>query len=177
MKKIIFVFICLISFLYQETEAKTQIDSLLEEVDLRIERKPQYLAEKMRRIENLKTKIALARSDSERFDDSYRLFQEYRTFSMDTSLLIARQCRQTASSIDSDSIKWLALIMEAEAQKGMGLYDQSLGILGSLPPGAREMFKSRIFNRYVSIYYSLYDHTYPRNDAESGFPTKTAMKR
>lgn len=166
MKKIIFVFICLISFLYQKTEAKTQIDSLLEEVDLRIERKPQYLAEKMRRIENLKTKIALARSDSERFDDSYRLFQEYRTFSMDTSLLIARQCRQTASSIDSDSIKWLASIMEAEALKGMGLYDQSLGILGSLPPGAREMFKSRIFNRYVSIYYSLYDHTYPRNDAE-----------
>lgn len=146
--------------------ARTQVDSLLNEVDLRIGRKSSYLADKRRTIENLETKIASSRTDRERFGNLYRLFQEYRTFSMDTSLLIARYCRETASVIDSDSIKWLAMIMESEALKGIGLYDRSLEILRGLPREAREMFKSRILNRYVSIYYSLFENTYPRNDAE-----------
>lgn len=160
------ILILIFSFMSPKSAAKTLIDSLLSEVDSRIEQKDRYLAEKRRTIDNLQTKIASSRSERERFDNSYRLFQEYRTFSMDTSLIIARECRRIASAIESDSIRWLAMIMEAEALKGMGLYEQSLGILGQLPPGARDMFRSRILNRYVSIYYSLFENTYPRNDAE-----------
>lgn len=148
------------------TKGAVRIDSLLGEVDNRIERKPEYLAVKRRTIDNLKVKIASSRSERERFGNLYSLFQEYRTFSMDTSLIIARDCRQSSSKIDSDSIKWLAITMEAEALKGIGLYHQALALLESLPPEANDIFKSRILNRYVSIYYSLFENTYPRGDAE-----------
>lgn len=164
--RLAFILIMILLLSPLRTAAKSKIDSLLCEVDYCIENRPQYLADKRRTIDNIRTKIASSRTDRECFGNTYRLFQEYRTFSMDTSLLIARECRQIASRINSDSIRWLARIMESEALKGMGLYEQSLEILKNLPPEAREMFKSRILNRYVSIYYSLFENTYPRNDAE-----------
>lgn len=141
-------------------------DSLLLVLDEEIKQKPKHEAAKRNRIALLHRQLNNAVSDKARFDYCRRLFNEYHTFSMDTSILIARESRTIARRLNNDSIKWLAAMMEAEAQKGIGNYRDALAIMDSIPKAASIIHRNYYYNRYCSLYMSLYENTYPREDAE-----------
>lgn len=61
---------------------------------------------------------------------------------------------------------WQSRLMEVEAHKGIGNYHKALAMLDSMPAGGKKAMRNDILNRYCSIYYSLYDNTFPRSDAE-----------
>lgn len=67
--------------------------------------------------------MADADGPQERYEAMRKLFQEYRTYSMDTTLLLARRCVAQAQAMNNDSLLWNARLMEAEGQKGMGDYN------------------------------------------------------
>lgn len=141
-------------------------DSLLNVLDNEIRQKSQYEASKRGRIDALHRQLNNAVTDKARFDYCRRLFHEYHTFSMDTSIIVARECRAIARRLDNDSIKYLAAMMEAEAQKGIGNYRDALAIMDSIPKAASHIHRNYYYNRYCSLYMSLYENTYPREDAE-----------
>lgn len=144
-------------------------DSLLMVLDEEILQKPEHEAVKRNRIAHLHRQLNNAITDKARFDYCSKLFNEYCTYSMDTSIIIARECRLIANRLNNDSIKWLAAMMEAEAQKGIGNYSIALAIMDSIPKAASIVHRNPYYNRYCSLYTSLYENTYPREDAEPYF--------
>ncbi|MCD8387291.1 MAG: hypothetical protein LUD17_10425 [Bacteroidales bacterium] len=60
------------------------IDSLMRELDQAIDNKPIYEARKRGRILPLYNQVGLAPSHEGKFEITKQLFEEYRTFSMDT---------------------------------------------------------------------------------------------
>lgn len=150
----------------ESTSMEKATDSLLVVLDNEIRLKTEFEKYKREVIDSLKQEAASPLSDSCRFDVWRNLFLQYRSYAMDTLVTIARMCRAAASSLGSDSLLWQSMLMEAEAYKGIGRYDESLAVLDSLPPAAVGMYHQDVLNRYTSVYYSLYENTYPRSDAE-----------
>ena len=127
-------------------------------LDYVIAERPAIARQKRARIDTLQNRVAHAASPLQRFDALEALFNEYRSYSMDTMLMLARRCVREARDAGADSLMWSATIMEAEGLKGMGDYSGALEVLGRIPPRWRKTFRPRILNRYGSIYYSLADY-------------------
>ncbi len=143
-----------------------ETDSLLRVIDRLIVKKPEIVAAKRTRINSINRSLVSSLSEKERWKCLNDLFREYRNFSMDTSLLIAREARKIAEHTDNDTMLWRSRLMEVEAHKGIGNYHKALAMLDSMPAGGKKAMRNDILNRYCSIYYSLYDNTFPRSDAE-----------
>ncbi|MDE7119953.1 MAG: hypothetical protein K2O10_05035, partial [Muribaculaceae bacterium] len=144
-------------------EAIARLDGVLD-------RMPQTDLLKRCRIDSLKRRCDAAPSPASRFKALEDLSGEYRAYSMDTLLFIARECVRQAYLAHDDSLLYSAYIMQAEGYKGVGDYAGALASLECIPPRWREKFHRRILNRYCSIYYSLSDHSlsasdYARNSA------------
>lgn len=118
----------------------------------------EYTARKLRTIDTLRAALNDVTDDARRFEAKYRLFQEFHTFSMDTTLTLARELVTTATRMGNDSLIWLSHIMEVEALKGLGEYSAALQLLDRIPQPWKQTFRERILNRYVSIYYSLSEY-------------------
>lgn len=162
-----YIYICILALLSPiRLHAGATIDPLLKELDRVIANKEEYLQQRQNRNMQLQARLNSVSTDRERWDVLDRLFQQYRNYSMDTLLIYARQSRVVARSLGIDSLQWRAVMMEAEALKGLGNYDDALRLLDSIPAHSRPMMRPTIFNRYISVYYSLYDTTYPRDDAD-----------
>lgn len=142
-----------------------RVDSLLVILDREITLKPYYEAKKRAKINAIRDKLNFPISDSIRYEIMNSMFNEYRTYAMDTSLTIARECREIARRIGDDHVMWRSMLMEAEALKGIGYYDRSLRLLDSLPAEARHLYLEDVLSRYYSVYYSLAENTLPRADA------------
>lgn len=148
----------------------SSIDSLLNVLDRDIANKPKYESIKRERIDKLQAAANIAGDDITLFKCKRQLFLEYRSFSMDAALDLARECRRIASRVQCDTIIWLGILMEVEALKGFGLYDRSLALLDSLPAEARKHYRTSVLNRYCSIYYSMSERAFP------SFETEKALK-
>lgn len=171
MKRFRILFAALLSLFMMESEASAsdtsrETDSLLRVIDRLIANKTETVAAKRARINSINRHLVSSISEKERWKCLNDLFLEYRNFSMDTSLLIAREARKIAEYAGSDTMLWQSRLMEVEAQKGIGNYHKALSMLDSMPAAGRKVMRDNILNRYCSIYYSLYDNTFPRSDAE-----------
>lgn len=110
-------------------------------------------------LDSLRSVLNSAHSSRERFNSLRDLFTEYRSYSMDTLLIISRQCLNEAQKIDNDTLIYESYIMMSEAYKGIGEYNAALQTLDKIPEPWRTFFRQRIYNRYCSIYYSLVEHS------------------
>lgn len=171
MKRFRILFAALLFIFMMKTEASAsgpsrETDSLLRVIDRLIANKTETVAAKRARINSINRHLVSSISEKERWKCLNDLFLEYRNFSMDTSLLIAREARKIAEYAGNDTMLWQSRLMEVEAQKGIGNYHKALAMLDSMPAAGRKAMRDNILNRYCSIYYSLYDNTFPRSDAE-----------
>lgn len=140
------------------------IDSLMRELDQAIDNKPLYEARKRGRILPLYNQVGLAPSHEGKFEITKQLFEEYRTFSMDTTLMLAREGKRLALAIGNKRDIWEASLMEAEALKGLGRYYLALDVLDQLPPEALDTLGAQLLYRRSSVYYSLSEVPMPQSD-------------
>ncbi len=140
------------------------VNETVEQLDRVLARCPDYERVKRRDIDSIKRKLADADSPEARYSALQSLFDEYSSYSMDTTLLLARRCVAEARAMANDSLLWNATIMEAEGLKGMGDYTGALIALQNIPPQWHDVYRNRIYNRYVSIYYSLADYATSEDD-------------
>ena len=133
-------------------EALVRLDRMMDRADV-------IAREKSHRLDSLKRSYAAATTPRERYRELEALFSEYRSYSMDTLLLVSRECVKTARQIGNDSLLYNAIIMEAESHKGVGDYTTAMALLDRIPRPWRDIYHRRILNRYCSIYYSLVEHS------------------
>lgn len=84
--------------------------------------RPSLMAAKRNAIDSLWNLSRGAITPRERFDVLEKLFRQYRSYSMDSMLMVARMCRAEAEAHLGDSLYWRAVIMESEGLKGQASY-------------------------------------------------------
>lgn len=142
-----------------------RLDSLLCVLDHEVAVRGRYAHDKQAVIDSLNRRLPLAKTDVERWNLYQELFDKYKYFSMDTALLVARRGHDAARRLGNDTALWRAHLMLAQAHKDLGNYQASLASLDSLPSGGREHFKLKRMTRYVSVFYSLYQHACTHEDS------------
>lgn len=140
----------------QSDSAKTE--QTIEELDRVLANSQEFERIKRNKIDSIRAILVDAPTPMARYSTLQDLFKEYSSYSMDTTLLLARRCLAEARAMDNDSLIWSATIMEAEGLKGMGDYTRAIMTLQNIPEKWARVYRTRIYNRYVSIYYSLADY-------------------
>lgn len=136
-----------------------RLDSMLDE-------RPAIMRGKRSRIDSLMLALAQSQDGYDRIKNLEGLYQEYRSFSMDTTLHIARRYVNECEALGNDSLVNEGRLMIAEGLKGLGHYTDALNVLSKIPEGWCAKRRNSVLNRYISVYYSLADYASTADEAE-----------
>lgn len=138
-----------------------QLDSLYRVLDDAILHSPKYVAEHRQSIKQLQ--LALKKTDnvSQKYNLSYQLYKAYEPFQSDSALYYIDQCTAFAKQAGHLDDAALCQARKAYLCSSIGLFNESLEILSSIP---REQL-----NPYgLEVYYRAYSHVY----TQLGYYTK-----
>lgn len=156
--KIFLASLCIIALILpaEARNPKSVNDSLLHELDKRVANRGLYEASQQKKLKELWARYDHAGTYKGKFHAIHDLFDQYKRFSMDTTMMLAREAFSLAkANNDRDTLLWQSRLMLSEAEKGLGHYEQALKILDSIPPEAHKCLRNEIVSRYCSVYYSL----------------------
>ncbi len=148
-----------------QDEPETAVEAI-EQLDYVLTLREDIDEAKRLRLDSLKRCVSEAATPMDRYLANKQLFDEYKIYSMDTTLVLARRCIDDALSMNNDSLLMRAYILEAEGLKGVGDYNYALNALSRVTGRWRDVYRQEIIYRYISIYYSLCDHAYTPEEAE-----------
>lgn len=133
--------------------ARNEVDSLLKVLDNTIKEHRIYEQKKELRIDSLKLKLNSMTDIDERYHLSHKLFREYRNYNMDSALYNANQKLELAEKLANPEYIRIANMNIAEILGIMGLYKESLDIMGQIDKNSLDD-KERAYSFH--IYHSLY---------------------
>ena len=140
-------------------------DSLLRVLDDIVAGRTSIEADKRLSITLSRHKLAMAESDSAIFLALGEMFNQYRTYKLDSALYYARQRVAVAERMgDRDSLS-LAMMNEADGMKGLGRFMAGLSILYNLPDDQYVKNSNYYYYLLHSITLSIYKEY---SDVEEG---------
>lgn len=152
--------ITLISLLSASAQ-DSQLDSLYRALDDAISHSPEYVAEHQRNTRQLQTKLEGTGSLSARYDLSYRLFEAYNAFRSDSALYYLDNCITIAKRSGRTADAAMCKAKKAFLCSSIGLFNESLEILASIP-------REQLNQAGLEAYYRVYSHVY----TQLGYYTK-----
>lgn len=148
-------------------EAVAATDSLMAVLDHELTIRGQYEEMKRTRIANLTTRLSTATDARAKMEALSALFDEYRDYNLDTALIYSRQLLSLATRYGDTARQVSARLSCSEALKSLGDCHRALEELDSVPRGILDDEQLRYYyNRYVSVYLSLFEQYAPGGDAE-----------
>lgn len=153
MKKIILILITLILPGVLCAKENKSTDALLREIDGIIKNRQSYGIEKENRITDLKKLLAEATSDEQRYGFCGRLFDEYRSYNLDSSYVYAQRKQELALRLNKQDYLDDATMNMVEFMGTTGMYKEALELLG-------EIDKKTLPDYLYSYYYHLYRTIY-----------------
>lgn len=109
-----------------------QVDSLLREVDRAIACHADYVAPRQAHISALRESLAKARTPEQRYECSFRLYEEYVPFANDSAVAYLQRCRELALSMGDASRAGRCLSLMALGYSNTGLYVEALATLAGV---------------------------------------------
>lgn len=141
-------------------------DSLLKALDKVIQERPLYNARKIEQIDLLKRSLQRSSSLEEEFELSLEIFEEYKTFQLDSALKYVNHTLEISKLLNDPVRERLASLSLAEALMITGMYKESFDILNvygkTYPDDPRRPY---IYHLYHSLYMLMADYTL---DVEEG---------
>jgi len=138
-----------------------QLDSLYRVLDDAILHSPKYVAEHRQSIKQLQLALKKTANVSQKYNLSYQLYKAYEPFQSDSALYYIDQCTAFAKQAGHLDDAALCQARKAYLCSSIGLFNESLEILSSIP---REQL-----NPYgLEVYYRAYSHVY----TQLGYYTK-----
>lgn len=153
MKKIILILITLILPGVLCAKKNKSTDALLREIDGIIKNRQSYGIEKENRITDLKKLLAGATSDEQRYGFCGRLFDEYRSYNLDSSYVYAQRKQELALRLKKQDYLDDATMNMVEFMGTTGMYKEALELL-------EEIDKKTLPDYLYSYYYHLYRTIY-----------------
>jgi hypothetical protein len=145
---------------------KNRTDSLLRILDAEVENKAVYTNQRSARILELNRQIDMAPTNEEAFRLLAEQFEVSHPYSMDTTMIIARRCEQVAKKIGRKEYTDEAVLLKAEAYKGLGYHAQALHLLDSISGSIYPKYREQLYNHYCALYYSLMENATFEQDAQ-----------
>lgn len=142
MKRISSILCSLLISLCPMLTKASEIDSLLNQLDVAIKERPFYIKKKKNQLRELKLRLYPELPDKERFKQLGRLFDGYRSFNADSSLAITQERLHLAHRLGNRHFLSDARMNLAEVMGVAGMYKEALEQmdtirLDSLPYGQR----------------------------------------
>lgn len=138
-----------------------QLDSLYRVLDDAILHSPKYVAEHRQSIKQLQLALKKTANVSQKYNLSYQLYKAYEPFQSDSALYYIDQCTAFAKQAGHLDDAALCQARKAYLCSSIGLFNESLEILSSIP---REQL-----NPYgLEVYFRAYSHVY----TQLGYYTK-----
>lgn len=138
-----------------------QLDSLYRVLDDAILHSPKYVAQHRQSIKQLQLALKKTANVSQKYNLSYQLYKAYEPFQSDSALYYINQCTAFAKQAGHLDDAALCQARKAYLCSSIGLFNESLEILSSIP---REQL-----NPYgLEVYYRAYSHVY----TQLGYYTK-----
>lgn len=153
MKKIILILITLILPGLLCAKENKSTGALLREIDGIIKNRQSYGIEKENRITDLKRLLAGATSDEQRYGFCGRLFDEYRSYNLDSSYVYAQRKQELALRLNKQDYLDDATMNMVEFMGTTGMYKEALELLA-------EIDKKTLPDYLYSYYYHLYRTIY-----------------
>lgn len=137
-------------------------DSLFRVLDKVIKEKQIYSDRKANHIEDLKSQANLAVSDEVRFFIYAQLFEEYKSFQMDSALVIANKRTEIAKKLGSPLFTFFSEMDIANVMIVTGMYEEALDLLESQE---RSKFETKeqyatLYHLYHSLYMVMADYSF-----------------
>lgn len=131
------------------------LDSLYREVDAEITRSGQYMAEKERRIADLRREYAGETDDPRRLRTLDRLIEEYESYISDSALFYVSEAENVASRLGDTRERTRLQIKKADIASHAGLFAEAHQMLAEVPRAALD---STLLAKYYATYSSLYQY-------------------
>ncbi|MFN3404262.1 MAG: DUF6377 domain-containing protein [Cytophagaceae bacterium] len=144
--------------------ANPKLDSLYKELDLAIEKRPEFLKEKEDRISTIKKQYVAGDDKSAlliRYSVSVQLFEEYKSFVFDSAFVYGRELLQTAYHLKDDSIINDAKVKISFTLLSAGMFKEALDTLNSInPKSLPKDARIEYFATLARTYYDLTDYSH-----------------
>ena len=130
------IFACLLGLLVSPNTIQAQtehsVDSLLLCIDKAIDNSAQYIGQKEQRISSLRYTLKKAQSLGEKYQVSYKLYDEYTPFINDSAIFYLQQCIQLAIKMDKPTWVNKCKVLIAQRCVNTGQVVEAQSILNSI---------------------------------------------
>ncbi len=141
-------------FIFIQTNAKNEIDSLLQELDQTISNQTYYMDKKEATIKNLKLKLSKNNTLDNQYHINNEIIKEYHTYLCDSAISYIHKNIALAKLINNQNYKLESQIQLSRMLTLSGLFTESLNILSTINPS---QLPPNLLEMYYSTYSWLYD--------------------
>lgn len=139
----------------------SQLDSLYRVLDDAILHSPEYVAKHRQSIKQMQLALKKTTSLSQKYNLSYQLYQSYESFQSDSALYYIDQCTALAKQAGRMEDAGLCQARKAYLCSSIGLFNESLEILSTIP-------REQLSPSGLEVYDRAYSHVY----TQLGYYTK-----
>ncbi len=140
-------------------------DSLLRVLDIKIERRETFTAEKEKRLRTLRDEVYAETDSRRRFHRLGALLDEYASFNSDSSIRICQERERLAGLVGDPELKIHALLSMANILGNSGQFPESLAIVDSIPSSSiPEYLKPFYYHIKRTLYGYMADYAVRTED-------------
>lgn len=131
------------------------VDSLIKELDEAIAKRPQYVLQKEKHLEELKEKLQNEKNPRNRFELLGELYTEYNFFNTDSVLMIVKERQKLAKELDDVVSNIHATLNWVEVLSTTGMFKEALDCMVSVD---RENIPDFLLPYYYHLYRTIYGY-------------------
>lgn len=133
----------------------SNVDSLIKELDDAIAKRPQYVLQKEKHLEELKEKLQNEKNPRNRFELLGELYTEYNFFNTDSVLMIVKERQKLAKELDDVVSNIHATLNWVEVLSTTGMFKEALDCMVSVD---RENIPDFLLPYYYHLYRTIYGY-------------------
>lgn len=133
----------------------SNVDSLIKELDEAIAKRPQYVLQKEKHLEELKEKLQNEKNPRNRFELLGELYTEYNFFNTDSVLMIVKERQKLAKELDDVVSNIHATLNWVEVLSTTGMFKEALDCMVSVD---RENIPDFLLPYYYHLYRTIYGY-------------------
>lgn len=133
----------------------SNVDSLIKELDEAIAKRPQYVLQKEKHLEELKEKLQNEKNPRNRFELLGELYTEYNFFNTDSVLMIVKERQKLAKELDDVASNIHATLNWVEVLSTTGMFKEALDCMVSVD---RENIPDFLLPYYYHLYRTIYGY-------------------
>lgn len=133
----------------------SNVDSLIKELDEAIAKRPQYVLQKEKHLEELKEKLQNEKNPRNRLELLGELYTEYNFFNTDSVLMIVKERQKLAKELDDVVSNIHATLNWAEVLSTTGMFKEALDCMVSVD---REDIPDFLLPYYYHLYRTIYGY-------------------